>query len=102
DGILPSTPHPFEAVGVWTPGGSAADAGRLAGRAIEAAVALAQSGAVDGLVTAPIDKAALHDGGYAFPGHTEMLAALAGGADVVMLMAAESTAGGSALRVVLA
>ena len=45
----------------------AADAGRFAGRAIERAVALALEGDVDGIVTAPIDKAALLAGGYAFP-----------------------------------
>jgi 4-hydroxythreonine-4-phosphate dehydrogenase len=48
-----------EAVGAWAPRQSAANAGRLAGLAIERAVALAQSGAVQGIVTAPIDKAAL-------------------------------------------
>src|SRR5690606_14933225 len=59
-------------------------------------------GSVDAIVTAPIDKAALHAGGYDFPGHTEMLASRCGIADVVMMMAAERTAPGGALRVVLA
>ena len=67
-----------EATGSWTPGGSAADAGRFAGRAVERAVALALQGEVDGIVTAPLDKAALLAGGYSFPGHTEMLATLTG------------------------
>lgn len=101
-GALADSSLPLESVGPWTPGGSAAAAGELAGRAIEVAAALAVNGDVDGIVTAPIDKAALHAGGYVFPGHTEMLAALAGGVDVAMLMAAESTALGGALRVVLA
>src|SRR6185369_2685111 len=48
-----------EAVGFWRPNESAATAGRFAGLAIERAVALAQAGAVRGIVTAPIDKAAL-------------------------------------------
>lgn len=90
------------AVGEWSGGGSAAEAGALAGRAIETAAALALSGEVDGLVTAPIDKAALHAGGYAWPGHTEMLAEIAGGRAVAMLMAAERTPLGGPLRVVLA
>ncbi|HEX6134981.1 MAG TPA: 4-hydroxythreonine-4-phosphate dehydrogenase PdxA [Longimicrobiales bacterium] len=81
---------------------AAAEAGRLAGRAIDTAIELALSGRVDALVTAPIDKAALHAGGYDFPGHTEMLASRCGIADVVMLMAAEHTALGGPLRVVLA
>ena len=90
-------------VGPWTSGGDAAAAGRLAGRAIEAAVRLALAGEVDGIVTAPIDKAALHAGGYDFPGHTEMLARLTG-ADVAMMLAADELgpAGDQALRVVLA
>ena len=69
-----------------------ADAGRFAGRAIERAVALALEGHVDGIVTAPIDKAALLAGGYAFPGHTEMLATLTG-RRVAMMLAATQTAG---------
>ncbi|MFP1643491.1 4-hydroxythreonine-4-phosphate dehydrogenase PdxA [Pontitalea aquivivens] len=40
------------------------------------------------LTTAPIHKKALQDGaGFAFPGHTEYLAHLAGGARVVMMLA---------------
>jgi len=92
----------FRAIGEWQAGGSAASAGRLAGLAIEEAARLALAGEVDGVVTAPIDKYALHAGGYRFPGHTEMLAALAQVPEVVMLMAAERTALGGALRVVLA
>lgn len=82
--------------------GDVASAGRIAGLSIEKAVALVQQGAVDAIVTAPIDKNALHAGGYDFPGHTEMLAHLAGGARVVMMLAAEQTALGGPLRVVLA
>lgn len=84
-----------EPVGHWRSGGSAAEAGRLAGLAIERAVALAQSGEVRGIVTAPIDKAALLAGGYDHPGHTEMLEALTG-APVAMMLASDR------LRVVLA
>lgn len=92
----------FLPVGDWQAGGSAADAGRLAGAAIERAAELALAGAVDGVVTAPIDKNALHAAGYGYPGHTEMLADLAGAPTVVMMMAAEETALGGPLRVVLA
>ncbi len=90
-------------VGEWRPGAGAAEAGRLAGRAIEEAVRLAQSGAVQGIVTAPLDKAALHAGGYDFPGHTEMLGALTGREPAMMLAATRpSVPGGTPLRVVLA
>ncbi|MGQ0767261.1 MAG: 4-hydroxythreonine-4-phosphate dehydrogenase PdxA [Gemmatimonadota bacterium] len=86
-----------ESVGQWDTGDSspAALAGRLAGLAIERAVSLVQQGHVDGIVTAPIDKAALLAGGYDFPGHTEMLAALTG-TRTTMMLASER------LRVVLA
>lgn len=84
-----------EPVGEWRAGGTAAEAGRLAGLAIERAVALAQAGTVQGIVTAPIDKAALLAGGYTYPGHTEMLAALTGAPTAMMLAS-------SRLRVVLA
>jgi 4-hydroxythreonine-4-phosphate dehydrogenase len=77
-------------------------AGRVAGRAIERAVALAKAGQVDAIVTAPIDKSAFHAAGYPYPGHTEMLAELSGGERVAMMMCAEETRLGGALRVVLA
>lgn len=83
-----------EEIGAWSSGGSAAHGGKLAGLAIERAVALALSGAVQGIVTAPIDKHALFAGGYDFPGHTEMLAALTG-SHVAMMLASDR------LRVVL-
>ena len=86
-----------EAIGEWRAGqrGDEATAGRLAGLAVERAVALALDGAVQGIVTAPLDKAALLAGGYADPGHTEMLARLTG-SRVAMMLASER------LRVVLA
>jgi 4-hydroxythreonine-4-phosphate dehydrogenase len=92
-----------ERTGAWTIGGSAADAGRFAGRAIERAVALALQGEVDGIVTAPIDKAALLAGGYPFPGHTEMIASYTG-RKVAMMLAATRPSPGTTnpLRVVLA
>lgn len=84
-----------ESIGTWRKGGDPALAGKLAGKAIEQAVALAKTGAVDGIVTAPIDKSVLHTGGYDFPGHTEMLAALTD-SKVAMMLTSEH------LRVVLA
>jgi 4-hydroxythreonine-4-phosphate dehydrogenase len=92
-----------EEVGGWSPGDGAARAGQLAGDAVARAVALAQAGVVDGVVTAPLDKAALHAGGWDYPGHTEMLAALTGRATAMMLAATRPSApGGTPLRVVLA
>jgi len=87
--------RPDIAVGSWRNSGEFADAGRLAGAAIERAVAMAAAGEVDGIVTAPIDKSALLAGGYDFPGHTEMLAALTNSRTAMMLAS-------DRLRVVLA
>jgi 4-hydroxythreonine-4-phosphate dehydrogenase len=84
-----------ESVGRWTAKSDAASAGKLSGLAIEKAVELAKKGIVDGIVTAPIDKAALHAGGYDYPGHTEMLGALTS-SRVAMMLASDK------LRVVLA
>jgi 4-hydroxythreonine-4-phosphate dehydrogenase len=93
-----------EQTGTW--GGdkdNAANAGRFAGRAIERAVALALEGEVDGIVTAPLDKAALLAGGYSYAGHTEMLATLTGRRVAMMLAATKPGAGATnPLRVVLA
>jgi 4-hydroxythreonine-4-phosphate dehydrogenase len=95
--------HPaLTEVGQWRPGGEAAEAGRLAGEAIQRAVEMAMAGEVRAVVTAPIDKSAFHAGGWDYPGHTEMLQALSGAPAVGMLMAAERTVAGNGLRVLLA
>ncbi|SON55960.1 4-hydroxythreonine-4-phosphate dehydrogenase [Hartmannibacter diazotrophicus] len=46
-------------------------------RAIEMAVEHVAAGQAAGLATAPIQKAALYDAGFRFPGHTEFLGVLA-------------------------
>lgn len=56
---------------------------------IDQAVALVKAGAAAGLVTNPIQKATLQNTGFAFPGHTEYLGHLAGGADAVMMLLIE-------------
>ena len=68
-----------------------------AARAVEEAAKLALAGSVAGIVTAPLTKEGLHLAGRAFPGHTEMLAALAGasGRELMLLV-------GGGLRVALA
>jgi 4-hydroxythreonine-4-phosphate dehydrogenase len=88
------------AVGDWRAGQGREVAGRLAGLAVERAADLARSGSLEGVVTAPLDKAALLAGGYEYPGHTEMLASLTG-ARVAMMLTAPDTAR-NPLRVVLA
>ena len=54
------------------------------------AVKLVEAGECSALCTAPIHKQALIDGaGFAYPGHTEYLAALAGRDSVVMMLACD-------------
>lgn len=48
-------------------------------RWIETASGLALSGAIGGMVTAPIAKAPLYEAGFEFPGHTEFLGELTSG-----------------------
>jgi 4-hydroxythreonine-4-phosphate dehydrogenase len=70
-----------------TPGRISAEAGHFAYLAVEHAVRLALAGRIDGIVTAPLNKAALNLAGHHFAGHTEMLAALTGRRNTVMLLA---------------
>ena len=82
---LPVLPHSFP--GDSRPGQpDPADAASVVD-VIARAVALAQEGAAGGVVTCPIHKKVLQDGaGFAYPGHTEYLAALGGVARVVMML----------------
>lgn len=61
-------------------------AGDAAYRAVERAVALALDGTVDAICTCPLNKEALNAAGHAYPGHTELLAALTGVDGTVMML----------------
>ncbi|MBI1728596.1 MAG: 4-hydroxythreonine-4-phosphate dehydrogenase PdxA, partial [Candidatus Rokubacteria bacterium] len=63
-----------------------AEAGRAAYAYIERAVRLCQSGEIDGMVTAPVNKEALAAAGVQHSGHTEILATLSGTKDFAMLL----------------
>lgn len=56
---------------------------------IEKAVQLIQQKKIAAMVTCPIAKVTLHDAGYDYPGHTEMLAELCSAAEFGMMMAGE-------------
>jgi 4-hydroxythreonine-4-phosphate dehydrogenase len=85
---LGSIPPP-DCIALWPPPGLPAGlaqlpwgrvdarAGAAAARCVEAAVAALQQGAAAALVTAPLHKAALAAAGVPWPGHTELLQALA-------------------------
>ena len=84
--VLPVLPHVFANPAV--PG--KADPANAQGviDVIARSVALVQAGAASALTTCPIHKKALKDGAaFAYPGHTEFLAALAGVERVVMMLA---------------
>ena len=84
---LPVLDRPLPAA--VTPGGPAPQAASAIVDWIETAARLALDGEAAAVVTAPIAKAPLYEAGFAFPGHTEFLGALTGGAPVMMLAAAD-------------
>lgn len=57
-------------------------------RFVVEACRLAKAGDVDGIVTAPLNKAAMHAGGHQFPGHTELLAHEFGVKDYSLVLSA--------------
>ena len=61
-------------------------AGRGAYQYLVTAGKLALAGRVDAITTAPLSKEALHAAGHRYPGHTEVLAELAGVDDFAMLL----------------
>jgi 4-hydroxythreonine-4-phosphate dehydrogenase len=69
--------------------------GHAAADAVRRAATDALAGRVDALVTAPLHKGSLRAAGHPWPGHTEMLAALADVDDVAMMFV------GGGLRVAL-
>ncbi|OWJ72624.1 4-hydroxythreonine-4-phosphate dehydrogenase [Haematobacter massiliensis] len=83
---LPVLPHPFE--GPAIPGSPDPRNARSVIDVISRAVQLVRAGEAGAVCTAPISKKALQEGaGFAFPGHTEYLAHLAGVSRVVMMLA---------------
>ncbi|WP_420567119.1 4-hydroxythreonine-4-phosphate dehydrogenase PdxA [Thalassovita sp.] len=83
---LPVLHHPFAAPA--TPGQPDPANAQGVIDVIARGVKLVQSGQASALTTAPIHKKALKDGaGFAYPGHTEYLAALGGVKSVVMMLA---------------
>jgi 4-hydroxythreonine-4-phosphate dehydrogenase len=69
-----------------TPGTLDARAGQAAYDAIMTATRLALADKVDAIVTAPLQKEALHRAGHDYPGHTELLAHVCGVDDFAMML----------------
>ncbi len=68
------------------PGQISAAGGQAAYDALVAAANLALAGEIGGIVTAPLNKAALWEAGHHYPGHTELLAELCGRREVAMML----------------
>ena len=64
-------------------------AGKAAYEYVEKAVQYAMVNKIQAVVTAPLNKEALHAGGKMFPGHTEILAQLSGTKDYSMMLVSE-------------
>ena len=60
--------------------------GQAAYDALELAAQLAIAHRVDGIVTGPLSKAALHAAGHHYPGHTELLGEFCGVPEVAMML----------------
>ena len=67
-------------------GVESAPAGRAAVEYVLRAADLAMAGEVDAVVTAPLNKAAMHMAGFHYPGHTELLAERTGAGKITMLL----------------
>jgi 4-hydroxythreonine-4-phosphate dehydrogenase len=67
-------------------GVESAAGGRAAVKAVFAACDLTMTGETDAVVTAPLNKAAMHLAGFLYPGHTELLAERTGAGKVTMLL----------------
>ncbi|KPK33323.1 MAG: 4-hydroxythreonine-4-phosphate dehydrogenase [Betaproteobacteria bacterium SG8_40] len=70
-------------------GKASAAAGEAAYRYVEKAVELCLAGDISVIVTAPLNKAAMHSAGHHFDGHTELLAHLTGAKSSFMLLAGD-------------
>lgn len=66
-----------------------AQAGAAAVDYVRAAVALVKTDRTEGIVTAPLNKAAIHLAGHPYPGHTELLAELFGVDDFSLVLTAQ-------------
>ncbi len=88
--------HDKGLVPCWNPTGDAvlqaplrevsAWAGDAAFQYLTSSIRLVQSGFADAIVTAPLNKEALHLAGHHYPGHTEILAEKCGVSDFAMML----------------
>ncbi|MEW4530139.1 4-hydroxythreonine-4-phosphate dehydrogenase PdxA [Maioricimonas sp. JC845] len=85
DAVLCWNPSPVDVTAVG-PGTVDASAGRAAYDYLVAAAEAALAGTLDAIVTAPLNKYSLRQGGCPLPGHTEILAEVCGRSEVAMML----------------
>ncbi len=69
------------------PGKPSVEGGKAMVEYILRAVMLAKDGEIEAFVTCPISKVLMHEAGYPYDGHTELIASLTGSPDYVMMLA---------------
>jgi 4-hydroxythreonine-4-phosphate dehydrogenase len=89
EGAVPVFHVPTEGEADIADGRLSAAGGEAAYRYVEKAVRLAQAGSIAVIVTAPLNKAALHAAGHHYDGHTELLATLTDTKSSWMLLASD-------------
>jgi 4-hydroxythreonine-4-phosphate dehydrogenase len=89
NGVVPVVDVPSKGAAQIRDGEISAAGGEAAYQYIVKAVELALAGDIAVIVTAPLNKAALHAAGRHFDGHTELLAHLTGAQSSFMLLASE-------------
>lgn len=92
EGTVPVSAVQADHSGQIAPGTVTAGGGELAYQCVVHAVELASSGKIAVMVTAPLNKEALHKAGHKFDGHTGLLAHLTGAKASFMLLASKELA----------
>ncbi|WP_207482123.1 4-hydroxythreonine-4-phosphate dehydrogenase PdxA [Arenibaculum pallidiluteum] len=88
-GAVAIAPVPVDGLEELRDGAVSAAGGDAAYRCVVRAAELQREGASAAMVTAPLNKSAMHAAGHRFEGHTELLAHLCGGLPSFMLLASE-------------
>jgi len=86
DGVLNILDLKLIKKGELRKGSADAVSGDAAFQYVKKAVHLVRNREADAIVTAPLNKEALHIAGHYYPGHTEILASLSGTTDYAMLL----------------
>ncbi len=75
--------------GIIQPGRPVVEGGRAMVEYIVRAVEMTMQGEIGAMVTSPISKVLMHQAGYIYDGHTQLISHLTGTSDYVMMLAGE-------------